>query len=115
MINFVVPIEDLEELADLLDSGKLEVLRDRHARARRTKQPLSRYTSRIWLFPFGIHPSSRHPVEVFRNGMVQWMDNEVKLFQIGRARVITVAVFLHETREGDRVQATYVAVPSETG
>jgi len=113
MIDFVVPVEELEELAEILDSRKLEVLRDRHPRARKTKQPLSKYSSRIWLFPFGVRPSSRHPVDIFRNGMAQWMDTEVKLYQIGVLRPLTVAVFLHETRDDDVVQATYTAVPME--
>ena len=113
MINFVLPVEELEELAEILDSRRLEVLRDRHPRARKTKQPLSRYSSRTWLFPFGVRPSPSQPVEIFRNGMAQWMDKEVKLYQIGRMRPITVAVFLHEIREDDVVQATYTAVPME--
>ena len=112
MIEFAVPAVELEELAALLDSGKLEPLRDKYEGARRTKLPLSKYTSRIWLFPFGTYPSPNHPVEVFRNGLVQWMDNEVKLFRVGKQRPITTVVFLQDTREGDIVQATYIALPS---
>jgi hypothetical protein len=111
-MSFVVPEAELEELADVLDSGKLELLRDRYETARRIKQPLEMYTSRIWLFPFGVHPSSRHPVQVFRNGLAQWMNHEVKLFKVGSRRPLTVAVFQRETRPGDRVQATYIAVES---
>jgi len=114
-MEFETPTADLEELADLLDTGKLQPLRDKYENPRRTKLPLSKYTSRIWLFPFGTHPSSAHPVEVFRNGMVQWMDNEVRLIQVGRQHPVTVVVFLQETRDQDRVQATYVALPSRIG
>jgi len=51
-------------------------------------------------------------VQVFRNGLAQWMDHEVKLFKVGSRRPITVAVFQRETRPKDRVQATYIAVES---
>ena len=112
VMEFDLPTAELEELAVLLDTGKLEPLRDKYEGARRTKLPLSKYTSRTWLFPFGTHPSPRHTVEIFRNGLVQWMDKEVKLLRIGQRHPITVVVFLQETREQDRVQATYVALPT---
>ena len=111
-MEFIIPTAELEELAALLDNKKLEPLRDKYAGARRTKLPLSKYTSRTWLFPFGTHPSPTHPVEVFRNGMAQWMDHEVKLFRVGKQYPITVVVFLQETKDQDLVQATYIAVPS---
>jgi hypothetical protein len=113
-MNFVIPTDELEELGELVDKKKLEPLRDKYEGARRTKQPLERYSSRTWLFPFGVHPSPTRPVEVFRNGLAQWMDHEVKLFRVGLKHPITVVVFLQDTQENDRVQATYIAVPSRT-
>lgn len=113
MAEFVVPTEDLEELARVMDEGKIEVLRDHYTGARRTKQPLARHTSRIWLFPFGIHPNHHEPVQVWRNGMTQWMDHEVKLFRVGKLKPITVLVFEQPTREKDTVQASYVSVPTQ--
>ena len=111
-MEFVVPAAELEQLAVLLDNKKLEPLRDKYEGARRTKLPLTKYTSRTWLFPFGTHPSPDHAVEVFRNGMIQWMDNEVKLFRVGQLHPITVVVFLQETKDQDLVQASYLAMPS---
>lgn len=111
MAEFVVPTEDLEELVRVMDEGKVEDLRDHYPEPRRTKQPLTRYTSRIWLFPFGIHPSHHEPLQVWRNGMSQWIEVEVKLFRVGKLKPITVLVFEQPTHETDRVQASYTAVP----
>lgn len=112
-MDFIIPAKELEELGDVLDSGKLEPLRNQFEGARLTKQPLTKYTSRIWLFPLGTHPSLKHPVEVFRNGMTQWMDHELKLIRVGKTKPIIVVVFLQETKEGDLIQATYMALPSK--
>jgi hypothetical protein len=102
-----LPLE-LKELAEMVTSGKVVLLRDRYPHARRTKQPLAHHTSRIFLFPFGVRPSQKHPIEVFRNGLPQWMGEEVQVLRCGP---LYAAVFAQETREGDVVQATYVAAP----
>ena len=112
-MDFIIPTDELKELAELLDSGKLESLRDKCEEGRRTKVMLSKYTSRIWFFPFGARPNLKHPIEVFYNGMAQWMNHEVKLVRVGQKKPITVVVFLQETKEGDLVQATYMILPSE--
>lgn len=112
-MDFDLPTQELQELSDRLDDRTVIPLRDRYDKPRRIKQPLSRYSSRVWLFPFGIHPSRKHPVEVFRNGLVQWMDHEIMLRPVGRKKPMTVVVFLQDTKEGDLVQATYIAVPLE--
>jgi hypothetical protein len=72
---------------------------------------MTRYTDSVWLFPFGAAPDLRRPVQVFRNGVSQWMGHEVLLVKVGTVRPITVAVLEPKTREGDVVQATYEVYP----
>jgi hypothetical protein len=75
---------------------------------------MTRYSDHVWLFPFGAAPDLRRPVEVFRNGLSQWMGHEVHLVRVGARRPTTVAVLEIAAREGDVMQATY-AVCSEVG
>lgn len=112
MDDFLIPDEELEALRKLLEEGRLQPLRDRYDGARRIRLELERFSSRIWLFPFGAQPSSQHNVQVFRNGMPQWMDHEVKLFRLRGRTTLTVAVFIHDVPEGDRIQASYITVPT---
>lgn len=111
--EFKMPTDDLLELKAMLEEGQLEVLRDQTARARRTKQRLERFTSRIWLFPFGITPSTtaNYPIQVFRNGSAMWMNEEVKLITLEGNKRLTVAVFRYPMREDDLILAEYLAVP----
>lgn len=111
--EFITPDNEIQELVEMLEGGKLRTLRDWYPQARRTRQPLERYTSRIWLFPFGVRPSSESPVQIWRNGLVQHLDHEVKLLQVGRTHLLTIVVFQHPTRDGDIVQADYLAVPAK--
>jgi len=104
--------DDQAELARLLETGELVPLRDRFDKARRVKQILAPFTSRVWLFPFGVQPSPDHAVEVFRNGMSQYMGEECR---VSKAGSISVVVFAEPLHEGDRVQASYIAVPTEAG
>jgi hypothetical protein len=106
-----LPEEELNELAELLDSGALVVLRDRYDRPRRTKQPLQRYSDRIWLFPFGTHPDPGQDVTVFRNGLPCYMGHEAELVRVGRSQPISVVVFQIPTRELDKIQASYICIP----
>lgn len=110
MSKFELPMDDLRELQQMLEEGHLVPLRDR-----RTKQPLERYTSRIWLFPFGLAPgpNSVYPVQIFRNGSALWMGKEVKLVKLPGHVPLTVAVFRNDMREDDLILAEYLAVPSE--
>ena len=87
-------------------------MRDRFpGRRRHVKQPLARYGDYAWIFPFGVHPDPEAPIEVFRNGLTQWMGQECEIITVGHPRSATVAVFHSPSREGDVVQATYDAIP----
>lgn len=66
------------------------------------------YSSSVWLFPFGAAPDLQHPVQVFRNGIAQWMGEEAHVVRVGSVRPTTVLVLEPPGREGDVVQATYV-------
>lgn len=72
---------------------------------------MTRYTDSVWLFPFGAAPDVRQAVQVFRNGLPQWMGHEVHLVRVGTVRPLTVAVLEPPAREGDVVQASYVVFP----
>jgi len=105
-----MPTDELLELKNMLEQRQLEVLRDQMPRARRTKQRLEMYTSRIWLFPFGITASSTYPIQVFRNGSAMWMNEEVKIVRLQGTKIL-VAVFRYPMREDDLILAEYKAVP----
>ena len=107
-----MPLEELLELRTVLEQKQLEVLRDQTPRARRIKKRLEKYTSRIWLFPFGYTPSSTYPIQVFRNGSALWMNEEVKIVKIEGTKLL-VAVFRHPMRDSDIILAEYKAVPME--
>lgn len=115
MAEFELPMDDLRELSEMLEYRQLEVLRDQTARARRTKQRLERYTSRIWLFPFGIFPdtSGKYPVQVFRNGIALWMGKEAKLVKIEGTKTLVVVVLRYPARDDDLILAEYLAIPME--
>ena len=110
MSEFEMPTEDLLELKDMLETKHLELLRDQTPQARRTKRRLEKYTSRIWLFPFGITPSLTYPIQVFRNGSAMWMNEEVKIVKLEGTNVL-VAVFRYPMRDSDIILAEYKAVP----
>lgn len=106
-----LPKAELAELARILDSGDLRVLRDRFEAARHVRQQLIRFTDRVWMFPFGVHPDVRQPVRVVVNGLTQHMDDEVELVVVGRVRPVTVAVMWRPLGPSEVAQAVYVAVP----
>lgn len=105
-----LPKAELDELAQILDSGELTPLRDRFDHPRRVRQQLQRFTDRIFLFPFGIHPIP-NTVQVFWNGLAQWMGEEAQLVRVGRVHPVTVCVLRIPTKPKDMVQATYTARP----
>lgn len=82
---------------------------------RHTKQPLTRWGDYTWLFPFGIQPDLKAPVEVYRNGIAQWMGQECEIVVVGSPRWVTVAVFGAPSKEGDVVQASYETDPDQSG
>lgn len=106
-----MPEDELARLAEMLDGGKLHVLRDRYGRPRRVRQGLTRFSDRVWMFPFGVRPDEGQPVQVFVNGVGQYMGEEVEIVRVGERSRATVAVTYRVLRDGDVVQATYVAVP----
>lgn len=116
MTEFEMPLDELLELSTLLEKKQLEVLRDQTARAQRTKQRLEKYTSRIWLFPFGVFPdtSGEYPVQVFRNGIALWMGKEAKLVKIEGTKPLVVVVLRYPARDDDLILAEYLAIPMET-
>lgn len=63
------------------------------------------------MFPFGLHPNTRAPVQVFINGIGVWMGNEAELVRVGMKHPVTVVVLDRELRDTEVVQATYQAVP----
>jgi len=106
-----LPEDELNELAAILDSGALTPLRDRFDQPRRVRQELSRYSPRIYLFPFGLHPNPTYPVQVFVNGIGVWMEHEAVLARIGTRHPLTVVVLDRPLGISEVVQATYQAVP----
>jgi hypothetical protein len=106
-----LPEDELRELAEILDAGELLVLRDRFSYAREVRQGLSRFTDRVWFFPFGVHPDTRQPVRVLVNGIGQFMGEEVALVRVGKVHPLTVAVMCRPLGPDELVQAVYVAVP----
>ena len=107
-----LPEDDLTGLAKTLDAGKIEALHDRFRQPRQIRQELARYTPRIFLFPFDTHPDVKIPVQVFINGIMAWMGEEVVLVKVGKIHPRTVVVIDRPLREKERVQATYVALPA---
>lgn len=79
------------------------------------RQELSRYTDAVWLFPFGAAPDLRAPVQVFRNGVAQWVGEEAQLVMVGARRPTAVVLLDPPAREGDVLQATYVTRADEVG
>jgi len=106
-----LPESDLHELASILDSGELVPLRDQFDRPRHVQQELQRYSDRIYLFPFGVHPDPRAPVQIFRNGLGIWMDEEAKLIRVGRVHPVTVCVLDPPISISERISASYQSIP----
>jgi hypothetical protein len=103
---------EISELDKVLQEETVEVLRDRFPGQRRhIRQPLVQWGNYTWLFPFGVQPDLREPVEVYRNGISQWMGQECEVLVVGKPRWVAVAVFHSPSREGDVVQATYDTLP----
>lgn len=107
--------QTLQELAENLDSGRITTLRVRFKDPRRLRQALTRYTDTVWLFPFGAEPSLDHPIQVFRNGIAVWMGDEAKVHIIGKKHPTPVLILNPPTRDGDVIQATYVAIGGHYG
>jgi hypothetical protein len=103
--------QDIQQLADDLANGRLFPLRDRFDRPRRVRQQLQRYSSRLYLFPFGVAPMEKAPVQVFRNGLAVWMGEEAKVVCVGNSPRAWAVVVDPPCREGTMVQAEYVVVP----
>lgn len=107
-----LPDDELKQLAEILDSGDLVPLRDRFDQPRQIRQQLSRYSSRIYFFPFGVHPNIGYPVQVFINGLNVWMGEEAELVRVGRKEPLTVVVLSRDLKDTEVVQATYQTVPT---
>lgn len=106
-----LPHDELNLLAEILDSGRLHVLREKFDRPREVRQGLSRYTDRVWFFPFGVRPDESQPVRVLVNGLGVFMGEECVLVRVGNAHPLTVAVMSRPLGRDEVVQAVYVATP----
>lgn len=109
-----LPEDDLRELAEILESGELRMLRNRFAQPRDVRQPLHRFTDRVWMFPFGIAPDPRQVIQVFVNGFLAHEGMEFRVVRVGDRRPLYVVVMGRPLREDEVVQAFYRAVPVET-
>lgn len=105
-----LPELELRELAEILDSGELHILRERADHPRHVRQDLTRYTDRVWLFPFGGDPDERLPVDVFLNGLVL-SRGEFELVRVGSREPVTALVFERPVGAGEHVTSTYTAMP----
>ena len=104
-------LEELEELAEMLDEGKLSVLRQRVSERRMLKSALTRFTDHIYFFPFGIQPNLKTPIQVWANGitMAENMDFTVRV--VGSKIRLTVVVFNNPLTGSCNSQALYENVP----
>lgn len=105
-----LPEAELRELAEILDSGELSILRDRSEHPRYVRQDLTRYTDRVWLFPFGGDPDQQLPVDVFVNGLVL-ARGEFELVRVGSREPVTALVFDRPVGIDEHVTSTYTALP----
>jgi hypothetical protein len=109
MAEWENPFDEIAQLESDLGHGNLVLFRDKYEGLRRTRQLLQRYSSRVWLFPFGVRPDLTRDLDVWRNGLLQAMNDEVRLLE---SPVAVVVVFRHPTREDDKVQVSYTARPT---
>jgi len=105
-----LPVELIDFVA-MLDEGTVQPLRQRATERIRLRSALTRFSDRVYFFPFGIQPNLDQPVTVFLNGMVQMQDEDFVLLNLGtRLRVVAV-VFDETLSELDTVQAQYDNTP----
>lgn len=109
-----LPEDELRELADILESGELRMLRNRFEHPRDVRQALHRFTDRVWFFPFGVAPDPRHTIQVFVNGFLVHEGLEFRIVRVGDRRPLYVVVMDRPLRQDEVVQAFYRAVPVET-
>ena len=105
----------LAELGELLDEGKIEPLRAAVANHRRIRSTMSRYSPRIWMFPFGSHPTRDQSIDVFRNGIIQFVGYDCRVVHIGKRVSIPVLVFADALAEDEVVQTIYDGSSGWTG
>ena len=112
-MEFDEPVQELEALAKSLAEGNVVLLRDKYDKPHRAREPLTFHSSRLWLFPLGVCPDARHPMQIWRNGMVQLMDHEVRVYVLNKASPTGVLVFNKDTHPSDGVQASYTTIPTK--
>ena len=105
--------EELADLAEALDSGKLTVLRQRVYERRMLKTPLVRFTDRIFYFPFGVQPNLKTPIQVWMNGITMAENMDFVMRVIGSKIRLAVVVFQNPLTELCNSQAQYENVPPE--
>lgn len=110
-MSIELPEDELAELAAILESGELRVLRNRFDAPRDVRQPLHRFTDRVWFFPFGVAPDPRQLVQVFVNGFLAHEGLEFRMVRVGDTRPLYVVVMDRPLRHDEVVQAFYRAVP----
>ena len=50
-------------------------------------------------------------MQIWRNGMVQWLDHEVRVYVLNKASPTGVLAFNKDTHSSDGVQASYTTIP----
>lgn len=102
---------ELGLLGEMLDSGKLHVLRQRVMERRFLKSQLERFSDRVFFFPVGIQPNLRVPIQVFLNGICMADPNDHVFRVVGKTTQVAAVVFHNELHVRDIVQASYENVP----
>jgi hypothetical protein len=103
--------KELADLAAMLDEGKLALLRERVSERRMLKTPLSRFTDRIFFFPFGIQPNLKAPIQVWVNGITMAEDMDFVVRVVGSKIRLTVVVFQNPLTDLCNSQALYENIP----
>jgi hypothetical protein len=104
---------ELGLLAEMLDSGKLHVLRQRVLERRFLKTQLERFSERVFFFPVGVQPNLQAPIQVFLNGICMADPNDYAFRVVGKDTKVAVVIFKHDLHIQDIIQATYENVPPQ--
>jgi len=102
---------ELGSLAEMLDSGKLQPLRQRVLERRFLKTRLERFSGRVFFFPLGIQPNLKVPIQVFQNGLCMADPHDYAFRVVGKDTKVAVVIFDHELPVDDIIQASYENVP----
>jgi hypothetical protein len=102
---------ELGLLAEMLDSDKLHVLRQRVMERRYLKSKLERFSERVFFFPVGIQPNLRAPIQIFLNGLCMADPNDFAFRVVGKDTKVAAVIFNNPIFDEDIVQASYENIP----